>query len=76
MEGYQTQGGYSMNPKDMEKAIIRNLVDKTGRSLEQWLVVLRDTDLSRKRELKDYLKTVHGVGHFQAQTIVKFYFLD
>ena len=36
-----------MNPKDMEKAIIRNLVDKTGRSLEQWLVVLRDTDLSR-----------------------------
>lgn len=65
-----------MKPEEMEKAIIRNLTDKTGRSLEEWFAVLKDTDLSEKRELKEYLKSVHGVGHFQAQTIIKFYLLD
>jgi len=65
-----------MEPEEMEKAIIRNLVDKTGRSLEEWFAVLRDTDLLERRELKEHLKAVHGVGHFQAQTIIKFYLLD
>jgi len=74
--GYQTQGGHSMKPEEMEKAIILNLADKTGRSLEEWFSVLRDTDLSEKRELKEHLKAVHGVGHFQAQTIIKFYLLE
>ena len=65
----------SMTPEEMEKAIIRNLADKTGRSLEEWFEVLRDSDLSEKRELKEHLKVVHNVGHFQAQTIIKFYLL-
>ena len=65
-----------MKPEEMEKAIIRNLADKTGRSLEGWFTVLRDADLSEKRELVGHLKKVHSVGHFQAQTIVKFYLLD
>ena len=65
-----------MKPEEMEKAIIRNLADKTGRSLEEWFSVLRDTDLSEKHELKEHLKAVHEVGHFQAQTIVKLFLLD
>lgn len=60
----------------MEQAIIGNLPDKTGRSLDEWFAVLRETDLTDKRELKDHLKSVHDVGHFQAQTIVKFYLLQ
>lgn len=60
----------------MEKAIIRNLPEKTGRSLEEWIAVLKESGLSEKRELKDLLKKTHGVGHFQTQTIVKFYLLD
>jgi hypothetical protein len=65
-----------MKPEEMEAAIIRNLADKTGRSIEEWGSVLRDSRLSEKGELKVHLKEVHGVGHFQAQTIVKFYLLD
>ena len=64
-----------MKPKEMEKAIIQNLVKKTGRSLEEWLAVLDDTELTEKNELKDYLKKVENVGYFQAQAIVKFYLL-
>ncbi|MCS5534199.1 MAG: DUF4287 domain-containing protein [Candidatus Poseidoniaceae archaeon] len=65
-----------MKPEEMEKAIIRNLADKTGRTLEEWFSVLSDTGLSEKRELKEHLKAVHAVGHFQAQTIIKFYLLE
>ena len=62
-----------MKPEEMETAIVRNLAEKTGKSLEEWFSVLRDADLSEKREMKKHLKEDHGVGHFQAQTIVKFY---
>jgi hypothetical protein len=62
-----------MTPKEMEKAIISNLPEKTGKSLEQWFAVLKKSGILEKKELKKHLKEIHGVGHFQAQTIVKFY---
>lgn len=62
-----------MTPEEMERAIIRNLPEKTGKSLEEWFAVLRASGVSEKRELKGLLKKNHCVGHFQAQTIVKFY---
>jgi|TARA_B110000116_G_C16752849_1_gene544255 hypothetical protein len=49
---------------------------KIGKSLEEWRVVLRDSDLTEKSGMKMHLKEDHGVGHFQTQTIVKFYLLD
>ena len=65
-----------MTPEEMEKAIIGNLQEKTGKSLEEWCAVLRASGLSEKRELKEALKKVHGVGHFQAQSIVTLYLLN
>ena len=64
-----------MKPEEMEKAIVRNLSEKTGRSIEEWFEVLNDTELSEKRELVEYLKKIYSVGHFQAQTIVKYYLM-
>ena len=65
-----------MKPKEMEEAIIRNLAEKTGRSLEEWFGVLDKADLTEKNELREHLKKIESVGHFQAQTIVKFYLLQ
>jgi len=65
-----------MNPDEMEEAIVRNLADKTGKSLEGWCEVLRGSGLTEKRDMKKCLKEDHGVGHFQAQTIVKLYLND
>ena len=65
-----------MKPEEMESAIIRNLADKTGRSIEEWFAVLKDSGPLEKRDMKKHLKEVHNVGHFQVQTIVKFYLLD
>ena len=62
-----------MTPAEMEQAIIRNLPEKTGKTLDAWCAVLKASGLSGKRELKAILKETHGVGHFQSQTIVKRY---
>ena len=65
-----------MTPEEMEAAMIRNLPEKTGKSLEEWFAVLKDSGLTEKRDMKKHLKEDYGVGHFQTQTIVKFYLLD
>lgn len=62
-----------MKPEEMEAAMIRNLPEKTGKSLEEWCAVLKESGLTEKCDMKKHLKEGHGVGHFQAQTIVKFY---
>jgi hypothetical protein len=64
-----------LSPKQMEEAIIKNLQEKTGKSLHEWLSVLSEEKLSNKKEMKICLKEKHDLGHFQAQTIVK-YFLE
>ena len=65
-----------LSPQEMEAAIIQNLPGKTGKSLDEWLEVLRESKLTEKKELKAHLKDTHGVGHFQAQTIVKRFIND
>ncbi len=62
-----------MTPEEMETVIVRNLREKTGKSLDEWFTELRASGFSDKRALKDLLKQTHGVGHFQAQTVVKLY---
>ena len=65
-----------MKPEEMEAAIVRNLAEKTGKTLEGWFAVLDDSGITEKRDMKAHLKKDHGVGHFQAQTIVKLYLKD
>jgi len=57
----------------MERAIIKNLQEKTGKSINEWLILLAKENLSNKKEMKLWLKEKHEIGHFQAQTIVKLF---
>ena len=61
----------SLSPKEMENAIVKNLPEKTGKSLDEWLKVLMEESLSDTKEMKACLKEKYKVGHFQAQIIVK-----
>ncbi len=63
----------SLSPKEMEDAIIKNLPEKTGKSMDEWLSVLLKENLSNKKEMKSCLKEKYKIGHFQAQTIMKFF---
>ena len=62
-----------LSPKEMEDAIINNLQEKTGKSMSEWLTVLSKENFAIKKEMKSCLKEKYKIGHFQAQTIVKFF---
>lgn len=57
----------------MEKALqtmIDNMPAKTGKSLEEWKVVLKTKNFTKHSEGVKYLKSEHGVTHGFANTIV------
>ena len=57
----------ALGPKEMGEAILRNLEEKTGKTLEQWISIVKKSKLSDKKSVMDFLKNTHVVGHFQAQ---------
>lgn len=44
---------------------------KYGRTIEQWKTTLRDSGLSSHKELVDFLKTQHSVGHGHATALTQ-----
>jgi len=57
------------SPEEMKAAMIAGLRDKTGKSLEEWLKILRSSKLSRHKEFMTLLKTEHGLTHGFANMI-------
>ncbi|MET0693843.1 MAG: DUF4287 domain-containing protein [Propionibacteriaceae bacterium] len=58
---------------DPNQSLIDNLPRNTGRSLEEWFVVLGGTGLEKHTELMNHLKQEHGVSHGFANAIVLHY---
>jgi len=52
------------------KTMIDNMPTKTGKSLEEWLDVLKSKNFAKHMEAVKFLKTEHGVTHGFANTIV------
>ena len=63
----------ALGPKQMQDAILRNLKTKTGNSAEEWFQEIAGTDLTDIKAISTYLKSDHGLGHFQAQMVAKAY---
>ncbi len=59
----------ALNPKQMSEAIIRNLKEKTGKSLDEWIEIIVANELIEKNEIIEFLKTKKKLGHFQAQVV-------
>lgn len=57
----------------MDKALqtmIQNMPEKTGKSLEDWISILKEKSFEKHSEGVKYLKTEHHVTHGFANTIV------
>ena len=57
----------------MDKALetmIANMPEKTGKSLEEWLALLKTKSFTKHSEAVNFLKKEHGVTHGFANTIV------
>ena len=58
---------------DADKALqtmIKNMPEKTGKPLEEWLVILKKENIEKHGQAVKFLKTEHGVTHGFANTIV------
>lgn len=59
----------SHSPEAMAKTMIANLPEKTGKSLTQWLAVVKKSGLGKHGEIVKHLKGEHGVSHGFANLI-------
>lgn len=58
------------NPPDKAlQAMINNLPDKTGKSLDEWLKITKTSGFGKHGELMELLKGDHGVAHGFANLI-------
>ncbi len=57
------------SPAEMKAAMIAGLQEKTGKSLEGWLRILKSSKLIKHKEFVNLLKSEHGVTHGYANMI-------
>ena len=58
-------------PQEMREAIARNLPEKTGRSLEEWVELVRAQGPEARKDRVAWLKQEYKLGHGQASTVAE-----
>ncbi len=48
-------------PLFMEDALIKNLQEKTGKTLEEWIAIVKESGTEKHKEIIEFLKTKHGL---------------
>lgn len=61
----------ALSPSEMHDAILKNLPEKTGKDIKEWIEIVREFNDSSDKEILNRLKNDYKIGHFQAQTIIK-----
>ena len=60
-----------MDPLSMEKAMVSKMVERTGRSIDQWIEIVKDNDFSNHWEIVKFLKQEHSLTHGYANLIAR-----
>lgn len=55
----------------MEKAMLKNMVKKTGKTIEEWIGIVNEQNFVENKDIVRFLKEEHTVGHFYAHLISK-----
>lgn len=58
---------------ELEKEFIDSAKEKTGRSLEQWLSLVKSSGIEKRNDIIAWLKKDNGLNHMQAQFVVGIY---
>ena len=61
-----------MDPLSMEKAMLKNMNEKTGKPIEEWIAMVSEQKMVEKKEIVKFLKEKHSMGHFYAHLIAKY----
>ena len=51
-----------MDPLSMEKAMIKNMVEKTGKPIDEWLEIVIDKEFNKYSEIVSFLKIEYSKG--------------
>ena len=57
------------SPEEMAAAMVKNMKEKTGKTLPQWLKITKASKLAKHGEIVKFLKSEHGIGHGFANMI-------
>ena len=60
-----------MDPLSMEKAMIKNMVDKTGRSIDDWLMIVSKQKFNKHNEIVHFLKKDYSITYGYANLIAR-----
>jgi hypothetical protein len=61
----------ALSPGEMQEAIIDNLPKKTGRTLKDWVEIIKTTGPTERKAQLAWLKSEHQVGHVTAQVLLQ-----
>ena len=60
-----------MDPLLMEKAMIKNMIEKTGKSIEEWIKIVKKKDILKHREIVKFLKEQNSLTNGYANLIAQ-----
>ena len=60
-----------MDPLSMEKAMIKNMIEKTGKPIEEWIKIVQVKDFLKHGEIVKFLKEQYSLTHGYANLIAQ-----
>ena len=57
----------------MEKAMLRNMVEKTDKNIDDWIALVKVKNFSKHGEIVNYLKSEFSLTHGYANLIARKY---
>ena len=62
---------FQFTVKTMEKAMLRNMFDKTGKDIDEWISIVKTTNFMNHNEIVNYLKSEFSLTHGYANLITR-----
>ena len=59
-----------MDSLSMEKAMLKNMVEKTGKPIDEWIQIVKKIEFDKHSEKVSYLKENYSLTHGYANLIV------
>tara|TARA_Y100001947_G_C10206891_1_gene247402 strand:- start:141 stop:332 length:192 start_codon:yes stop_codon:yes gene_type:complete len=60
-----------MDSVSMEKAMIKNMINRTGKSIDQWIIIAKEQKDMKHNQLVNFLKKEYSITHGYANLIVR-----
>ncbi len=60
-----------MDSVSMEKAMIKNMINRTGKSIDDWVIIVKQLKDMKHNQLVNFLKKEYSITHGYANLIVR-----